>query len=1157
MTIRVALHHLTQYRYDRPVTVSPHVVRLRPAPHCRTPILAYSLRVLPETHFVNWQQDPFGNYEGRFVFQKPADELTFEVDLVAEMTVVNPFDFFLEEDAEHFPVTYAPSLKRDLTPYLQAASYGPRFAEFVEDARSQLARPGKRMVDVLVDLNQRVEKSVRYDVRMEAGVFLPEETLERGHGSCRDFAWLLVQTLRQLGLAARFVSGYSIQLRADERPADGPAGVEHDSADLHAWAEVFLPGAGWVGLDATSGLLAGEGHIPLACTPDPETAAPISGTYAWHKENDQDRIDEKFSFSMSVSRVHETPRVTRPYSDEAWSAILALGQTVDDALVADDVRLTMGGEPTFVAVADPEAGEWNFAAMGPTKRRYGNDLLRRLYDQFAPNGLLHEGQGKWYPGEPLPRWALSCYFRKDGQPIWHNPELFARSGPGSDTAADALAFITDLCEELGIEKDFALPAYEDTWYYLWRERRLPSNVDPHDCRLEDEMERARLARVFEQGLASVVGYALPLRRSAAVDAWESGRWFLRTERLYLTPGDSPMGYRLPLDSLPWASPEDVTSMTPQDPFAPREALRPPRAPERAASRAGVERGAAEPLFWPPASASRREAKTSSGGEPAGARATSPATDAEPTAGPVRFQSAAGLVRTTLCVEPRDGVLHVFLPPLETVEHYLELCECIEATAEKRGDAIRLEGYHPPSDARLGRFQITPDPGVLEVNVHPASNWQELVATTTALYREARNTELRAEKFMLDGRHTGTGGGNHVVLGGATPADSPILRRPDLLRSLVGYWIDHPSLSYLFSGMFVGPTSQAPRVDEARNDSLYELGIAFGLLDGHKQPRSAAPPWLVDRLFRNLLIDVTGNTHRTEFCIDKLYSPDSASGRQGLVELRAFEMPPHERMSLAQQLLVRALVAHLWRTPYVEPPVSWGTELHDRFLLPHFVSCDFQDVLEDLERGGFRFEQDWFAPHYEFRFPIYGAVEARGGPVLELRQAIEPWHVLGEELAANGTSRYVDSSVERLQVKVRGLVEGRHLVACNGRRVPLHPTGTTGERVAGVRYRAWQPPSALHPTIGVHTPLVFDIIDAWNDRAIAGCTYHVAHPGGLTAETFPRNSFEAEGRRAARFWAFGHTPGKLVLPPPESNAQFPFTLDLRRRPSPAGVHSVAR
>ena len=1113
LSIRIALHHETRYRYDRPVAPSPHVVRLRPAPHCRTPIPAYSLRVQPSGHFLNWQQDPFGNYEARLVFPQPASELVFEVDLVAEMITVNPFDFFLEEAAQHYPLPYSPSLRRDLGPYLQPSAGGARFADFVERAKGQIARPGRRMVDVLVDLNQHVLRTLRYDIRMEPGVFAPEESLERGHGSCRDFAWLLVQTLRQFGLAARFVTGYSVQLKADERPVHGPAGVDEDSADLHAWAEAFLPGAGWVGLDATSGLLAGEGHIPLACTPDPETAAAITGSYSWNKRRDDDRVDERFSFDMSVRRIHESPRVTLPYSDEVWAAIERRGREIDEVLVAHDVRLTMGGEPTFVAAGDPDGSEWNFDALGPTKRKYARDLLYRLHRRFAPQGLVHDGQGKWYPGEALPRWALSVYFRKDGSPVWRDPGLFARGETGSDSVSDAGTFVAALCEELAIDARFAVPGYEDAWYYLWRERRLPVNTDPHDSRLEDENERARLSHVFEEGLAAIVGYALPLRHEPVEgpSGWRSGPWFVRSERLYLVPGDSPMGYRLPLDSLPWVAADEYPRLYPADPFAPHGHLPHPIA------------------------AHGRHGPRMQG--PQGAKSLGPS------ARPARFESSSGTIRTALCVEARQGVLHVFMPPLADAEHYLELCARIEATADRLRKQVRIEGYLPPSDPRLSRFQITPDPGVIEVNVQPAAGWEEQVRNTTILYQEARQADLRAEKFMLDGRHTGTGGGNHVVLGGPTPADSPILRRPDLLKSLATYWVNHPSLSYLFSGLFVGPTSQSPRVDEARNDSVYELQIACGLVD--RDPASRTPPWLVDRIFRNLLVDVTGNTHRAEFCIDKLFSPDHAAGRQGLLELRAFEMPPHERMSLTQQLLVKALVAWFWRTPHDRPMVRWGTELHDRFMLPHFVRQDFDEVLEDLRRAGFPFDRDWFAPHHEFRFPMLGSIEAHGGVVLELRQAIEPWHVLGEEATTTGTSRYVDSSVERLEVKVRGLVDERHIVACNGRRLPLHPTGTNGERVAGVRYRAWQPPSALHPTIRVHTPLVFDVIDTWNDRAIGGCRYHVSHPGGLAHERLPMNGLEAESRRAVRFQPFGHTPEPVRAPPAEGNPDFPFTLDLRR------------
>jgi uncharacterized protein (DUF2126 family) len=1116
MPIHAALHHRTCYRYDRSVGLSPHLLRLRPAPHTRTPILSYSLKLEPAEHFLNWQQDPHANYLARLVFPKPARELLIEVDLVAELSVQNPFDFFLEPDAERYPFSYDSNLARQLAPYLETPTAGPRFEQLVDSARSG----GMATVDYVVALNRRVHEQVSYIIRLEPGVQRPEQTLELGSGSCRDSAWLLVQVLRRLGLAARFVSGYLIQLTPDVQSLDGPSGPATDFTDLHAWTEVYLPGAGWVGLDPTSGLLAGEGHIPLACTPDPRDAAPVTGTV--------DPCESSFFHEMRVWRIFESPRVTKPYTESQWQAIQDLGASVDADLQAHDVRLTMGGEPTFVSLDDYDSPEWNFTALGAQKRELAGALIKRLRHRFAPGGLLFYGQGKLYPGESLPRWALACYWRRDGLPIWEDENLIADEtrSYGHDTA-HSLQFLQALARNLGLVHDLAciLPAYEDVWYHLWKERRLPINVDPLQSQLDDPEERARLARVFEHGLGQVVGHVLPLNRRWTTERgshWVTGPWFLRAERLFLLPGDSPIGFRLPLSSLPWAPPHERPPHSPPDPMQDWGPL--PRRADRE-DQLRLNQTVRQPTGSPEQGTSFK--LPGEGGHSAGQRS---APD----------QSAAGVVRQALCVEPRHGRLHVFLPPVDATEDFLELISAIERTAREEGMAVIIEGTPPPWDPRLRVIKVTPDPGVIEVNLHPAANWRELVDNTTILYEEARQSRLGTEKFMLDGRHSGTGGGNHIVIGGPAPADSPLLRRPDLLRSLLAFWQNHPSLSYCFSSLFLGPTSQHPRIDEARHDSLHELELAF-----QQVPRSATcPPWLVDRIFRHLLVDVTGNTHRTEFCIDKLYAPESASGRLGLLELRSFEMPPHARMSLAQHLLLRALIAHFWRQPYQRPLARWGTDLHDRFLLPHFLWEDLAEVIEHLRSAGYPLQLEWFGPHFEFRFPRVGAICPQGVQ-LELRTALEPWHVLGEEPGGGGTVRYVDSSLERLQVKVFGLTESRHAVACNGFRVPLHSTGTSSECVAGVRYRAWQPPTCLHPTIGVHSPLVFDVVDLWNGRSVGGCTYHVMHPGGRNYSRFPVNAYEAESRRLARFHPFGHTPGPLQPRLPTANPDFPFTLDLRR------------
>ena len=1158
MSIHAALHHVTHYRYDRPVQLGPQVVRLRPAPHCRSRIISYSLKIEPAQHFINWQQDPFANWQARLVFPDKTTEFKVTVDLVAVMAVYNPFDFFLEPAAEQFPFDYDPLLKEELAPYLARAPQGDLFNHYV----AGIDRSPQRTIDFLVGLNQRLQHDIGYLIRLEPGVQTPEQTLHKASGSCRDSGWLLVQLLRHCGLAARFVSGYLIQLKADQKSLDGPSGTEVDFTDLHAWAEVYLPGAGWVGLDPTSGLLAGEGHIPLACTPQPSGAAPIEGLV------DDARVE--FRHDMAVTRIHESPRVTLPYSDAQWADILQLGDAVDLQLQADDVRLTMGGEPTFVGIDDRDGPEWNTAALGPTKRVFALDLLHRLKARYGPNGLLHLGQGKWYPGEQLPRWALSLFWRPDGQPLWRNPALQAdERQPQQARPEDAERFIRALAERLGVGTATIAPAYEDAWHYIAAERRLPINVDPFDSRLADEAERARLRRVFTQGLDKVVGWLLPLRSTSELahapdrpaqpagaerPRWLTSRWWFRDNRLVLVPGDSPMGFRLPLNSLPWVADEDLPKAFPKDPYADdadNDALAAADdEPSGAHDPEDREPRRHESARWVPRTALCVEVRDPVRSHTADAELPEIEGDDEAADAKRAARSAHQAAVEKYALKPgQSSIVYIFMPPLDEVDDYLALVTAIEATAEQLQLPVVLEGYPPPRDKRLKMLQITPDPGVIEANIQPVHHWRELVDNTEFLYQSAFESRLSAEKFMVDGRHTGTGGGNHFVLGGATPADSPFLRRPDLLASLLLYWHNHPSLSYLFSGLFIGPTSQAPRVDEARNDQLYELEIALQEIHrASEEQGDAMPPWLVDRTLRNILIDVTGNTHRSEFCIDKLYSPEGPTGRLGLLELRAFEMPPHARMSIAQKLLMRALVARFWRQPYRAPATRWGTQLHDRFMLPAWVQADFADVMRDMREAGFAFDDAWFAPHFEFRFPIVGDVQLLGMQ-LELRNALEPWHVMGEESAGGATARYVDSSLERLQLRVTGFNDSRYALTCNGQALPLQPLGTEGEYACGVRFKAWNPWSALHPTIQPHGPLVFDVFDTWNGRSVGGCRYHVAHPGGRSYDSFPINAYEAESRRLARFAPMGHTAGRAAAPPAAlalpGSREFPCTLDLRR------------
>lgn len=1103
MSIHAALYHRTTYSFDKEVTIHPHIVRLRPAPHSRTPILSYSLRIEPAGHFINWQQDPFGNYLARLVFPEKADKLEIVVDLVADLTSVNPFDFFLEEHAEQYPFSYDAALTNELAAYFLRSDPAAGLDEL---ARELMPEKPIRTIDFLVSVNQKIQQLIDYKLRLEVGVQTCDESLELRSGSCRDSAFLLMQLFRAMGVASRFVSGYLVQVVPDEKPLEGPAGPTEDFTDLHAWTEVYLPGAGWVGLDPTSGLFAGEGHIPLACTPEPSSAAPVSGAV--------EPCETEFDFENVVTRLHEEPRVTKPYLEEEWSAINALGHAVDQRLVAGDVRLTMGGEPTFVSIDDMDGDEWNTTADGAAKRDRAIELTRRLRDAFGPGGLIWFGEGKWYPGEPVPRWAYGVFWRKDGYPMWRSATSLADpSKPGPYTFKEPEILAKAIAEILRIPESCLQPALEDVDYYRWRAGTLPHFENVEEAAEDDSLERRTLAMLEKRGLDVPSGFVLPMFHDKATKRWIGSTWTLKRGKLFLIPGSSAMGFRLPLDSIRKAGKEDIL-----DELSPIEAEFPPLSPDPlrpydgGTGDVGVDEG------WVP--------------------------------------------RTALTIETREGRIHVFFPPTARLEAYLELLAAVELAATRTNLQVIIEGYEAPFDPRIERLKVTPDPGVIEVNIHPSSSWKELVERTTILAEEARLSRLGTEKFMLDGRHSGTGGGNHVVIGGQTPADSPFLRRPDLLASLVAYWQNHPGLSYLFSGLFIGPTSQAPRVDESRDDRLFELDIALATLR-----KGVSSPWMIDRIMRHLLTDLTGNTHRAEFCIDKLASPDSATGQLGLLELRAFEMPPHLRMSLVQSLLVRSLVLLFWEKPFRHNSVRWGTGLHDRFMLPHYVWADIVEVCEDLQAGGIPFQSEWLRPFLEFRFPKFGSVH-HSGIDLELRTALEPWHVLGEESTSQGTARYVDSSLERLQLRINGITEGRHIILCNGHRIPLKPTGINGEWVGGVRFKAWDPPSALHPMIAAQSPLVFDIVDVRNRRSLGGCVYHVSHPGGRSYETFPVNAREAESRRVARFWNEGHTAGVietgavgggaatvlfeeyqglgevLVVPPETISYEFPKTLDLR-------------
>lgn len=1094
MTIKAQVNHVTHYKYDRPVNLAPQTVRLRPSPHNKVPVTSYSFQITPKEHFLNWYQDIYGNFLANIVFPEKITEFKIDVQVQADINIINPFDFFLDRKYEKWPFEYEQSVKTELTQYLTPSESGKLLMDFVKSINTK-SNQGRNTIDFLVEVNQKVNQALGYVIRLDPGVFTCEETLTRKVGSCRDMAWLLCQIFRHLGFAARFVSGYSIQLKADEKPVIGPAGVEQDIVDLHAWTEIYIPGAGWIGLDPTSGMLCSEGHIPLCASATFENAAPVSGLL--------DVCECVLDHKMEVIRIHEDPRTTKPFSDIEWNEVEAVAKQIDKDVAKHDIRLTIGGEPTFISAENRDAAEWNTAALGDEKRKKAVELLYRLRSKFTKGGNLHFGQGKWYGGETLPRWAFACIWRKDGEAIWSDTNNYGEDDKDYKyNYTHAKKFSETLAKTLSLPNNVIREAYEDVPYYLLRERFLPvEGKIIKDAEKDDEIKK--LLKLNKSELGKPKGYVIPLIYSIRRKKWISNLWKFRSKFLMLVPGDSPIGYRLPLNSIPFV-PESNNEIPPErSNFDSLDDL---------PKRKNIDRKIGN-NFKKKLSAKDNE---------------------------YLKKDKNGYVRTALCIEARNGRLHIFLPPIYYVEHYLELVAALEFTAKQTGLKIQIEGYEPPRDKRTNHFHITPDPGVIEVNVHPANSWDELKQINEVLFEEAKQTHLTAEKFMIDGRRVGTGGGNHITLGGITPADSPWLRKPDLLRSIITYWQNHPGLSYLFSSIFIGPTSQAPRIDEARNDSLYELELALKQFER----KNNLPSYLVDRLLRNILVDVTGNTHRTEISIDKLFTPDSERGRLGLVEFRGFEMTPHARMNLVQVLLIKALVTKFWKEPYNGKLIRWGTSLHDKFMLPHYVWEDFKSVIQDLNDAGYEIDESWYQNQYDFRFPIYGKTNIAGAEI-ELKMALEPWPVLGEENVAGATSRGVDSAMERVQVKVTGLDESRYVLTCNKVAVPLQRTENNDVKIAGIKFKAWNPVWTLHPNLPINTPLVFDMVDKENKVSVGGFRYHVFHPGGRNYDTTPVNVNEAEGRIISRFERTAHSTRKVKVQYITPSSDFPYTLDLRR------------
>ncbi len=1091
MSTRIAITHRIEQSFDQPIRLSTHWLRLRPAPGTRARITAYSLELQAEPHFINWLRDPFENHLARLDLPEPIARLGMTVEVHAELEPVNPFDFLVEPDAARHPFSYPAQLRKELSPYLDSSGATPRMRAWFET----LDRAPTSTVERLDALNQRLHEAYSIAEAGRPGPVDVEALLARKSGSCWELASLLTLSLRQLGLAARFTCGYHVSL------ADTPEAA--DRVSLHAWSEAFIPGAGWLGLDPSAGLFIDETYVPLACAPDPTRVLPVVGS---HETCQETRVE-----SLHVRRL--TPVTPDwPYSETQWADIHALGRGVEHDLKEHGCSLRTGVGLSLVATEQGDA-EWSTVPQGLSKRLVAERLLARLQQRLAPGGAPQLGQGEWYAGEGLPRWRLACFFRVDGQSIWRNPERVGWGGARSALVlSDVRDFAEALARALGTPPSRVTAAHEDPLHELSRGSLPPPEAVTAE--LDDPRRRRDLAERLSLPCGDPVGYVLPLAWDHAAGRFVSGEWIFRRGRLHLGPGDSPLGYRLPLDSLIEDEQAALEALAERCPFEERGAL---------------------------------------GDFHAAARARLHATQI-PAA-----HSEARPPRTAVCVEAREGQLYAFLPPLSHAEHYLDLVAAVEVAAEATGHRVILEGYDPPEDHRLGRFVLEPDAGVLRVDLPEIKGWEAQLDALHIVYEEALGVGLRAERVYPDGSTAPSGGGGRLSLGGERPDGSPFLRRPDLLRGLIAYFQRHPSLSYFFAGRMIGPSGAAPRPDEGRDEALYELSIALSRL-----PRGeSCAIWCADRVLRHLLADPAGQIKRAEIRMDRLYAPERASRRLGRILIHSFELGPHARIAALQTLLVHGLIGRFARVSDSGELERWGPALHDRFMLPEILWEDLRSVVQDLNAVGYPFQLEWFDPVMTLRFPVLGSVPI-GGITLMLQAALEPWPLLAEEVSGNGVARFIDAANERVQTKLSGLAPGRYVLACNGKTVPLQSTGRHGEYVAGVRFKVANPPATLHPTIPPVEALVFDLIDTWTGRAIGGCTYLPPRPpvrgpvGSPVAPAMsPRAGDEFEPPRLAQlplpslaalphtggFLHSGSGVGPMQVPPPHTDPHYPFLLDL--------------